>query len=240
MAKTSVQFYYDYVEQLEDLDDKQFRNVVLAMVKYDEENEIIKLDQVSKMAFNFIKKRIDYDKTSYDEKCRKNKENIQNYWNKRKQINTNEYERIPMYTKNTDIDIELELDKELDIDNNTTNTTNNTNNTIYDYLEQNFGRTLNPIEYEDVAKWKDNELTRYAIKTAILNGAYSIKYITSILNSYEKNNIKTVQQAQEAEKRYKENKTKKKYNKRQTAEDIDKMFENLEVEDGKETSKRNT
>lgn len=227
MAKTSVQFYYDYIEQLEDLDDKQFRNVVLAMVKYDEENEIIKLDQVSKMAFNFIKKRIDYDKTSYDEKCRKNKENIQKYWNKRKQINTNEYERIPMYTKNTDIELELELDKELD----------NTTNTIYDYLEQNFGRTLSPLEYEEVAEWEDNELTRYAIKLAVLNGVYKIKYISSILNDYKKNNITTVQQAQMAEKQFKENKTKsKKYNKRQTAEDIDKMFENWEVEDGKETS----
>ena len=112
--KTSVQFYYEYIEQLQDLDDKQFRKVLEAMVIYDETEEIIELDSITKMAFNFIKKRIDYDKDTYNKKCEKNRQNIQNYWNERKQNDTNEYERIPMNTKNTDIDIELDLDKDLD------------------------------------------------------------------------------------------------------------------------------
>lgn len=40
--------------------------------------------------------------------------------------------------------------------------------TIYDFLEQNFGRTLNGIEIEMIREWNDNELTRYAIKQAVL------------------------------------------------------------------------
>ena len=68
---------------------------------------------------------------------------------------------------------------------------------IFDFIEQNFGRTLNPTEIELISQWEDNELTRYAIKQAILNGVYNFKYINTILNSYKNKNIKTVQQAEQ-------------------------------------------
>ena len=54
---------------------------------------------------------------------------------------------------------------------------------------------LTPIQYEVVSKWNDNDLTRYAIRKAVLNNKFSINYIDKILYSYEKNNIKSVQQA---------------------------------------------
>jgi DnaD/phage-associated family protein len=82
------------------------------------------------------------------------------------------------------------------------------NNNIYNFIEENFGRTLNPLEYEEISTWEDNELTRYAIKEAILGGKYNIKYISVVLHSYKMNNIKTVQQAQEEKERFK-NKGKK-------------------------------
>lgn len=85
---------------------------------------------------------------------------------------------------------------------------NNNNNNIYEFIEENFGRTLTPIEYEKISMWEDNELTRHAIKEAVLNGAYSFKYIDTILENYKKNNILTVQQAQEKEKKFKDNQNK--------------------------------
>lgn len=91
---------------------------------------------------------------------------------------------------NTEIEIDIEKEKEIEKDN------------IYEYIESNFARTLSPIEYEEISKWEDNDLTRYAIKQAVLNNAYSIKYITKILYNYEKAGIKTVQQAQEKEKKF--------------------------------------
>lgn len=78
-----------------------------------------------------------------------------------------------------------------------------TQDTIYDFLEQNFGRTLNGIEIEMIREWNDNELTRYAIKQAVLNGKYNVKYINTILVNYKNNSITTVQQAQEDEKKFK-------------------------------------
>ena len=82
--------------------------------------------------------------------------------------------------------------------------------TIYDFLEQNFGRTLNGIEIEMIKEWNDNELTRYAIKQAVLNGKYNVKYINTILVNYRNNSITTVQQAQEEEKMFKSKKEIKK------------------------------
>ena len=91
------------------------------------------------------------------------------------------------------------------INNNLDNNINNIN--IYDYIENNYGRTLSPIEYEEISTWEDNELTRYAVKQSILIGVYNIKYISTILHNYKMRNIKTVQQAQEEEKRFKEKNT---------------------------------
>ena len=76
---------------------------------------------------------------------------------------------------------------------------------IYDFLQEN-GFVLSPIHYEIVSQWEDNDLTRHAIKQAVLNNKYNIKYVNSILNSYEKQNIKTVQQAIEKEEQFNKNK----------------------------------
>ena len=89
-----------------------------------------------------------------------------------------------------------------DNDNINNNIYNINSNNIYDYIQENFGRTLTPIEIGEISQWEDNDLTRYAIKQAVLNGAYSFKYINKILHSYKMNNIKTVQEAQEADKKF--------------------------------------
>ena len=108
---------------------------------------------------------------------------------------------------NVDVNVDVYVNDNVNVNDNVINNiTTTTNNNIYDFIEENFGRTLSPIEYEQISKWKDNELTRYAIKQAVLNGAYRIKYIESILNDYEKNGIKTIQEAQEKEKEFKERK----------------------------------
>ena len=73
---------------------------------------------------------------------------------------------------------------------------------IYDFVEQNFGRLLSPVEYEEISTWEDNNLTRYAIKQAVLNNKCGTKYISRILSAYKRENIKTIQQAQERERQY--------------------------------------
>lgn len=85
---------------------------------------------------------------------------------------------------------------------------------IVDFVQENFGRLLSPIEYEEILSWEDTELTRHAIKQAVINNKCGTKYISRILSAYERENIKTVQQAQERERQYIEvqkNKQRKNY-----------------------------
>ncbi len=78
------------------------------------------------------------------------------------------------------------------IDNIYTETNINKKETLYDLVEKNFGRTLSPLEYEEISKWEDNEITRYAIKEAVLRRALNIKYINAIIRDCEAKGIKTI------------------------------------------------
>lgn len=101
-------------------------------------------------------------------------------------------------------DRDKSIDKDIDyINNNNTGTPTVHQKSLFDVVEENFGRTLNPIEHEEISKWEDNELTRYVIKEAILNNARGIKYINTILASYKAKNILTVEEAIKDKERYK-------------------------------------
>lgn len=142
-----------------------------------------------------------------------------------------------MTTNNKDINNSISNNNSSSINNNNNNLLeDNYNiydylevNNIYDFIENNFGRTLSPIEYEEISNWEDNELTRYAIKQTVLNGVYNLKYIATILNNYKKNNITSVQQAQEQEKKFKEKVSNKKEEKSMTAtEKRQEMYKRME------------
>lgn len=78
------------------------------------------------------------------------------------------------------------------IDNIYTEDNINNKETLYSVIERNFGRTLSPIEYEEISKWQDNDITRYAIKEAVLRRALNVKYINAIINDCEAKGIKTI------------------------------------------------
>ncbi|MCI7241963.1 MAG: DnaD domain protein [Bacilli bacterium] len=108
---------------------------------------------------------------------------------------------------------------------------NSSSNSIYDFVEKNLGRTLSPLEYEEISSWKDNELTRYAIKKSFLNGKYTLAYVKSILNYYKKNNISTIKEAMQAETNFKKRKVETKQTEKK--ERKDNFIEVLkEIEDG--------
>lgn len=109
--------------------------------------------------------------------------------------------------------------------------------TIYDFLEQNFGRTLNSIEIEMIREWTDNELTRYAIKQAVLNGAYTINYIDTIIYNWQKLGIKSVSQAQEETKRHRDKKISKKADCKPEWFDVDVKKEEVETNENNEMEK---
>lgn len=126
---------------------------------------------------------------------------------------------------------------ENDKDNNIIYNNINNNNNIYDFLQKELGRTLSTTEIEKVKEWEDNELTRYAVKVAILNGAYTINYIDTIIYNWQKLGIKSVSQAQEETKRHRDKKISKKIEYKPEWFDVDVKKEEVETNENNEMEK---
>ena len=66
---------------------------------------------------------------------------------------------------------------------------------IYDKIQQEFGRILSPMEYEIIGAWIDGatseELITEALKEAVYNGVNNLRYIDKILYDWGKKGYKT-------------------------------------------------
>lgn len=76
---------------------------------------------------------------------------------------------------------------------------------VFSLIENEFGRTLSPMEYEIIRAWLDNnmseELIREAVKEAIFYGVPKLSYIDKILYEWGKLGIKTIQDVEENRKK---------------------------------------
>lgn len=65
---------------------------------------------------------------------------------------------------------------------------------IFSMFENEFGRTLSPIEYETINSWLENkieeDIIKKALKEAVLNGVTNLRYIDKIIYEWNKNKIK--------------------------------------------------
>lgn len=120
---------------IDELTDEEAGILIKALYEYEGNKQVPKLNKMLKIIFLQFKNTLDNDARKYEEKCAKNKENIDNYWkNKRKQSNTNEYECIQMNTNinknnninnnknknsNSNININKNRNKNKNIKNNT-------------------------------------------------------------------------------------------------------------------------
>lgn len=216
--KESFILYNSFYEPIKALKNEQLGKLLRAIFNYTINGEITQDSEIM-VAFMFIKNQIDRDAEKWEDERNKRKEagrlgGIKRALNQQQKLSSKSKQCLGVLkdakqsqTNQADnVDVNVDVYVNDNVNDNVINNITTTNNNIYDFIEENFGRTLSPIEYEQISKWKDNELTRYAIKQAVLNGAYRIKYIESILNDYEKNGIKTVQEAQEKEKEFKKQK----------------------------------
>ena len=109
----------------------------------------------------------------------------------------------------------IENNKTIKHKNNNNISTTTNRQSLFELIEENFGRTLNSIEIEELSNWEDNELTRYVIKKSVLSNVYSIRYISKILQTYKQKGIKTVVDAEKEYKKFEKernsNSNKKKY-----------------------------
>lgn len=219
MQRDSFIFYRSFYEAINDLPDKEQLKVYKAICEMSLNFEEIDLKGLSNTIFKLIKPQLEANNTRYKNGLKGKEFGILGGRPKKPQEKPQEN---PKLTPNNNVNENENVNDNVNV---------NDADNIYTYIEQNFGRNLSPLEISAVSEWKDNELTRYAIKKTILSGIYNLSYINSILNSYKQNNITTVQQAQQDEKKFRETKIKHNYKQKQTPEDIDRMFDNWEIKD---------
>lgn len=140
------------IEIIEDLSDEQAGQLLKAFYDYNNGNEV-KLKGLMKSVFKQFKIIFDENEQRYQEKCEKNKKNIENYWKKIKEQNTDEYERIQSNTNvcekirmNT---MATNINKNININTNTntninTNKLNNNININKSERDQSFTPTASP------------------------------------------------------------------------------------------------
>ena len=100
MNDSFILYTSDY-QLIEGLTDEQLGQLIRALFIYARDGEVINLEPVVRMAFVFIKDKIDRNKQKYQKKCERNRENIRKRWNKLNTNDTNDtnvYERIPSDT----------------------------------------------------------------------------------------------------------------------------------------------
>ena len=114
------------IETIETLTDEQAGQLLKAFYYYNTGREV-KLKGLMKTVFNNFKVVFDENEQKYQEKCEKNKQNIENYWKKVKeeQLNTNEYERKRMNTMATNINKNINTNLNTNINENNKNINNN-------------------------------------------------------------------------------------------------------------------
>ena len=129
MNDSFILYTSDY-QLIEGLTDEQLGQLTRSLFIYVRDGEIIKLDPVVRMAFVFIKDKIDRNQQKYKKKCERNRENIRKRWNKSNTNDTKENERIPndtsvyeripndttryLYDSDSDSDSDSDVSKETD------------------------------------------------------------------------------------------------------------------------------
>lgn len=97
---------------------------------------------------------------------------------------------------------------------------------VFSMIEQEFGKTLSPIEYEIIKAWlesnKSVELISCALKESVMNGVRNLRYMDKILYEWEKKGIKTKADVEN----HMNNRRKKEENKKVDVFDYDWLEEN--------------
>ncbi len=84
---------------------------------------------------------------------------------------------------------------------------------VFSLFEKEFGRPLSPMEFEIINRWLDNnineELINHAVKEAIFNDSFTLRYVDAILNEWSKKGFKSSKEVDLYLKRRKQPKVRK-------------------------------
>ena len=166
------------IKIIETLTDEQAGQLLKAFYDYNLGKEI-KLNGLMLTVFSNFKVVFDENEQKYQEKCEKNKQNIENYWKRVKEQNTNEYDRIQSNTMATNININTNKNINTNLNTNTNTNTNinlNENNNNININKSERDQSFTPTASPTLA-----EIYNYACSLDINDKDYCEKFY----NHYE-------------------------------------------------------
>lgn len=83
---------------------------------------------------------------------------------------------------------------------------------LYTCFEKEFGRPLSPFECESLGMWMDDDhhdpiIIKAALREAVMSGKLNFRYIDRILFEWKKNGIKTIEQAKNHGRKFRQKQT---------------------------------
>lgn len=193
--KKAFLMYLDYEDNLQDLSDEELGQLLRAIFKYEKTREEPQnLGSLAKLAFGFIKGNLNRDREKYDKRSETSAINGKKGGRPSTKKPNSKPNKKPKKPKKADIDIETGIDTVIDTDIDTEIVVDSIT-----HCEEQFGRTLSPVEYELIMNWREwfsDEVINYAIDKSIKNGARALSYTEAIINSWHDKGFKTLRECE--------------------------------------------
>lgn len=190
MKRESFIFYKSFYDSIKELAPKEQAQIYNAIFEYQFENKIIDLKGVCKSIFTLILPQLEANNKRYENGKRGG----------RPRQNQNETEIKP---KNNQNETKMKPNENDNVNENENDNVNENGNDIYTYLENNFTRTLSPIEIDKISQWLslyEENIIKYAIELSVLNGKKTFNYVEGILKNWKGKNYNTLDEILDNEK----------------------------------------
>lgn len=174
MNDSFILYTSDY-QLIEGLTDEQLGQLTRALFIYARDGEVINLEPVVRMAFVFIKDKIDRNQQKYQKKCERLRANAQKRWGMQKDANdteaynhiqkhTKEYKSMQLHTKGCLYDSDSVSDSDSDVSKETNILEPSKEASMQSFSEKNVCAAAEPQKSSEKKKSKKGEIDYAAIK----------------------------------------------------------------------------
>lgn len=225
--KESFILYNSFYEPIKALKNEQLGKLFRSIFDYTINGEITQDPEIV-IAFMFIKNQIDKDAQKWQEEKNKRSEagrigGIQRALNKNQALSSKSKQCLDELSKgkqtqanqgdNVNVNVNVNDNGNIISSITTTTNINNSNNNIYSYIEENFNRTISPLEYEKISSWLNDyeeNVIKYAVEKAVFSNKKTFNYVNGILKNWKSSGYKNLKEIKEEEKSRQEVSTEKK------------------------------
>lgn len=190
--KESFILYNSFYEPIKSLSNEQLGKLFRSIFDYTMNGEITQDNDIL-IAFMFIKNQIDKDAIKWEDEKNKRSEagrigGIRRAMNKNQALSSKSKQCLDLLSKvkqtqanqGDNVNVNVNVNDNVNINSSIITTTTNINNNIYDYIEDNFNRTISPLEHEKINSWLEDyeeDVIKYAVEKAVFSNKKTFNYV---------------------------------------------------------------